>query len=186
MLGHHGTSRQSGGQTVRSSASPAHWEGTVRELRPTQLYHYQWHLMRLEVGWHGVPFSGALGGRWDEWDRVVLGCFVDGHMRGAIQLRSPQSDRAREVVLSVEKAWQGRGIGRALMAGAIAVARGRGIGHLYLSCHALNRRIQRIAETFGGKIEFEDGACFAEIAVSRELAAPQSGGPCIGIRRTYD
>jgi GNAT superfamily N-acetyltransferase len=181
MLGHHGTSRQCGSSALRSSASLAHWEGTVRELRPTQLYHYQWHLLRLEVGWHGVPcnnppsgaFSRVLGERLDEADPVVLGCFVDGHMRGAIRLLSPQSDRAREVVLSVEKAWQRRGIGRALMAGAIAAARGRGIAHLYLSCHALNRRIQRIAETFGAKIEFEDGACFAEITVSGELAAPQ-------------
>lgn len=183
MLAHHGTGNDGDTPELGASAGFARGEGSVRELRPSQRYHYRWYLLRQGRGMHGLPGSmpafdalkRARGERPDDANTIVLGCFVGGHMRGAIQLRCRQSDwgREAEVVVSVETAWQGRGIGRALMAEAIATAQERGIVRLYLSCHALNRRMQQIAEAFDARIEFEDGACFAEFTVNRKRAAPQ-------------
>ena len=53
------------------------------------------------------------------------------------------------------------------MSHVIATARLRAIEHVYLSCHAFNRRMQRLAERVAAKLKFEDGECFADIEVSR-------------------
>lgn len=156
------------------------WLDNVRELQVSQLHHFQWHLLRLEDGCRrsrfGSPTSDAFlrqyGEHVDGANTVVFGCFIDGHMRGTVELRALQPDwcRKAEIAFSVERPWQGQGIGKALMAAVISAARARGVEHLYLSCHALNRRMQRIAEDFAAKIGFEDCECFAEITVRSEQA----------------
>jgi RimJ/RimL family protein N-acetyltransferase len=180
MADHH-AGEQDFGSAAGPAAHHAQWRGAVRELRTSQLYHYQWHLLRLDDGWRRLRFGGptsdasqcAFGERVDSIDTVVLGCFVNGQMRGAAEFRSHQRDKSdgTEIVFSVESAWQERGIGTALMAAAICAARERGITHLYLSCHALNHRMQRIAERFAAKIDFEGCGCFAEITVCEEPVA---------------
>ena len=139
------------------------WQGSVRALAPAQIHHFQWHLLRLEDGCRrsrfGSPTSDAFlreyGERVDGSNTVVLGYFVDGHWSGKA-----------EIAFSVEKAWQGMGIGTALMAAVIEAARIRGIGTLYLTCHTLNRWMQRVAEGVAAKIGFENCECFAEIDVT--------------------
>lgn len=162
--------------TSAPQAQPVRCE--IREILPTLLYHFQWHLLRLEDGCRrsrfGSPASDAFlreyGERVDGSHTLVLGYFVEGHMRGAVELRSLQSQWSgkAEIAFSVEKAWQGQGIGTALMAAAINAARMRRIARLYLTCHALNRRMQRIAEGVTAKIGFENCECFAEIDVTAD------------------
>lgn len=145
-------------------ASPPHeqWQRTIRELPPAQLYHFQWHLLRLEDGFRRSRFANPTsdafqkkyGGPANGNVTVVFGSFVNGQLRGAVEMRSLQSDgcRTAEIVFSVERAWQGRGIGTALMVAAVRAARERGIDHLYLRCHALNRRMQRITDRGEGRL----------------------------------
>jgi hypothetical protein len=42
------------------------------------------------------------------------------------------------------------------------------IDDLHFTCHALNRPMQRIAESAGARIEYEGCACFGEIDVAAE------------------
>jgi hypothetical protein len=49
---------------------------------------------------------------------------------------------------------------------AILAAQELDIDHLYVNCHAFNRPMQRIAERFAAKMSFEEGECFADIAVN--------------------
>ncbi len=163
-----------------AAAPQQQWQECVRELSPTQLFHFQWHLLRLEDGCRrsrfGSPTSDAFlreyGARVDGCNAVVLGCFVDGHMRGAVELRSLQNDWCgkAEIAFSVEKAWQGKGIGKALMAAVVEAARDRGIERLLLTCHTLNQRMQRVTESAEARIGFEGCECFAEIEVVAEAA----------------
>ena len=53
------------------------------------------------------------------------------------------------------------------MAALIDAARPRGITHLHLTCHTLNRPMQRIAAKFDGRLGFDGCECFAEIEVPR-------------------
>jgi RimJ/RimL family protein N-acetyltransferase len=151
------------------------WQACIRPLAPSQLYHYQWHLLRLEDrsrrSRFGAPASDAFlrqyGAAIDSSDTLVLGCFVDGHMRGGVELRSLRAGwrKQAEIAFSVEERWQGQGIGKALMAAAVQTARAQNFARLYLTCHALNRPMQSIAEGAGARIGFESCECFAEIDV---------------------
>lgn len=162
------------GATVRHQR----WQRAVRELPANQLYHLQWHLLRLEDGGRASRFGDptcdafvrACRESIDGADTLVLGCFADGYLRGAAGLRVlPSSDggRTAEIAFSVEAPWQGRGIGTALMAAVVRAARERGIERLSLSCHALNHRMQRIAERFMANVGFEDCEYVADIAVAQ-------------------
>src|SRR5262245_52151653 len=153
MLGHH-PSRQDNEAAAVLAAHHNKWLDAIRELRTGQFYHYQWHVLRLDGGGRGRRSGGsassqrAFAERIDSPDTVILGCFVDAHMRGAAEIRPLAQDESRgaEIALSVESAWQGRGIGTALMAAVVCAARERGVARLYLRCHVLHRRVQRIAE----------------------------------------
>lgn len=146
--------------------------GSIRRVPAGQLYHFQWHLLRVQGPACGT-FLPTFGAHSSIPARVVTGFFIGLHMRGAAELREflPGPDRKAQIALSVENAWQGRGIGTALMAEALRVARERGIEQLHLTCHALNRRTQRIAERFGARIGFEGCECFAEITLRDKARA---------------
>lgn len=166
---------ESGGRDVdplraSNGAPPGH----IREIPAQQLYHFQWHLLRVHgprgpelAGPAGAAVLRTLGARARVPAPVIIGCFVGWHMRGAVELRASPSERHRKahIALTIESAWEGHGIGTALMAQTVRVARERCIEHLYLTCHALNLPTQRIAEAFGAKIGFEGCECFAEIAL---------------------
>jgi GNAT superfamily N-acetyltransferase len=58
-------------------------------------------------------------------------------------------DHAHIEVLTVAESAEGRGIGRALLAGAEAWARSRGYGHITLNVFAVNRRARQVYEKNG-------------------------------------
>src|SRR4051812_14774940 len=84
------------------------------------------------------------GGRVNPLNTLVLGLFDGDDLRGAAELRSLQSAwcMEAEAAFSVERAWQSRGIGTALMAESVRVARSLAVEHIYLSCHVRNRPMQ--------------------------------------------
>jgi GNAT superfamily N-acetyltransferase len=104
---------------------------------------------------------------------VILGCFVNGWLRGAAELRSPEIDwgAEAEIAFSVERAWQGRGIGTALMAAVMAAAKARGIARLTLSYHNVNHRMGALARKVAASIDCIDDECVANVNLPPDSAA---------------
>ncbi len=121
----------------RTIAKHAHWQPAVRELAPHEIGRFELHLLRLDARSRRLRFSSpvpddyigayvrGIGGT----RSVILGCFINGWLRGAAELRSQEADwgAEAEIAFSVERAWQGRGIGSALMATVMAAAKARGV-----------------------------------------------------------
>jgi branched-subunit amino acid aminotransferase/4-amino-4-deoxychorismate lyase len=76
------------------------WQGCILQLTPAQLFHFEWHLLRLGDSCRrsrfGRPASDAFLRAYraaiDDPDWIALGCFLDGQLRGAVELdRSGQA-----------------------------------------------------------------------------------------------
>ena len=113
------------------------------------------HLLRLDPQQRAFRFGRAVADEWvahygadTDWMRsVILGCWIAGELRGVGELKAldqPWRSRSAEAALSVERAFEGRGIGTELFHRALVIARNRGIGRLYMLCQAENDRVQRI------------------------------------------
>jgi RimJ/RimL family protein N-acetyltransferase len=101
-----------------------------------------------------------------DWHRTILiGCFVDGVLRGAAELHL--GDHARleqaEIAFSVERAFQNRGIASELMERVLVAARNRGVKQLWLLCLAGNGRIRRVARRFGASVQVDGIDATAEL-----------------------
>lgn len=166
----------------KRSSSASVWLANVRALTREDLPLFMDHLLRLEDPCRRLRFGGIATDtfirdyamRVDFDNTAVLGCLVDAELVGAAELRSLDArwSNAAEAAFSVEKAWRSRGIGTALMAGLIRQAGDLGVDRLFMSCHAFNRPIQRIAERFAAKLSFEGPDCTADIAVRAEAYEP--------------
>jgi GNAT superfamily N-acetyltransferase len=131
------------------AAPRAQCKPSIRTLRPADLAGFGRHLQRLQSDCRrsrfGLVASDAFlsdyAARVDLANTAVLGCFVEGELRGACEVRSLRSEWCDEAELAftVEKSWRSRGFGTALMARAIRAARDLGIEQLYLTCHRGNR-----------------------------------------------
>jgi GNAT superfamily N-acetyltransferase len=97
--------------------------GTVRRLWLGETELYRQHLLRLDPESRRNRFGGAVS---DEFVRrysepsalrgvIIYGFFVDGVLRGAAELRLLARAGDAEAALSVERAWQSRGVGTALL-----------------------------------------------------------------------
>lgn len=99
-------------------------------------------------------------------DSVVHGFFVDGTLRAAVELRpygKPFPSEA-EAALSVERSWQNRGVGSALLERAILAAQNRGIRSIRLNCLVNNRRMQAIARKYEAALRFRADDVVGEVA----------------------
>jgi ribosomal protein S18 acetylase RimI-like enzyme len=111
----------------------------------------------------------------------VLVALVDGSVAGYAKLRHPTPLPASEHVLSitglaVDPAKQGRGVGRALVDGAIAEAHRRGIRRVTLRVLGPNERARHLYESAGFGVEgllrgefFLDGAYVDDVCMALEL-----------------
>lgn len=101
-------------------------------------------------------------------DTVVVGCFVDGRLRGAAEMWfDPAGEKPCELALTVEHDFQSRGIGTELLRRALVVARNRGARSLYLACLPENRKMQHILRKFGRIVTTRDpGMIESELALA--------------------
>ena len=97
------------------------------------------------------------------------GCFIDGVMRGAAELRplGARLPRQAEAAFSVEKPWQSHGVGSALLRRTLLAARNRGFRLLHMACLAENRRMQQLARKFDAELSFDFGSVIGEVKSSR-------------------
>ena len=144
----------------------------IRRLHPPETAILSAHLKRLDAETRRLRFGNpvndafldgygklALGG-----EAVVSGCFSKGTLRGLAELRFLDDRHCEaEGAFSLERAFQGFGLGEALFARTIAMARNRGVRRLYLTCLCENRRMQRIAHRHGAELSFAEGDVMADI-----------------------
>ena len=146
--------------------------GAIRRLWSTEAEVFRDHLLRLDGDSRRLRFTGAVSddyiARYAEAafddNALIFGCFVDGVLRAAAELR-PLPDgaygvdhgRAGEAAFSVEPDHQTHGIGGALMRRLLLTARNRGLAKLVVTCLPENLPMQKIARRNEARIVFEDG-----------------------------
>ncbi|QKV17523.1 GNAT family N-acetyltransferase [Oricola thermophila] len=98
---------------------------------------------------------------------VVIGCFVDGTLRGASELWfEDDGDRRCELALSVEHDFQGQGIGTELLRRSLVLARNRNAKSIYIACLPENRKMRHLLRKFGRIVtRLDSGTLEAELAL---------------------
>lgn len=95
-----------------------------------------------------------------DWSEIlVLGCEMDGVVRGAAELRPIRHawPASAEVAFTVETPFQSHGIGTRLFRRIAILATNRGYRQLYTLCLTQNRRMRRIALTYQARlVSYED------------------------------
>ncbi|MGA8614507.1 MAG: GNAT family N-acetyltransferase [Xanthobacteraceae bacterium] len=153
-------------------------EGAViRKLWIGEIDKYREHMLRLDPHSRRSRFGGGMS---DEsvnkyvdlsatLDAIVHGCFVDGVLRAAAELRplGLGFPHQAEAALSVEKPWQSNGVGSALLRRTLLTARNRGFRLLHMACLAENERMQQLARKFDAELSFDFGSVVGEVEASR-------------------
>ncbi len=167
--------------------------GLIRKMWAVEANRYRDHLLRLDEASRRNRFGGIVS---DEFlwnyadlalgiDTVIHGFFVNGTMHGAAELRSigRPSAREAEAAFRIEKPWQSHGVGSALLARTLLVARNRGVKFLHMACLANNERMQQLARKFDAELSFDFGSVVGELSaprptplsVMREIVAESHG-----------
>jgi RimJ/RimL family protein N-acetyltransferase len=148
-------------------------EGIVRRLWPTETDKFRDHLLRLDKDSRCMRFAHSVSDafieeyarRMTQYGSLVYGYLVDGEVQGAAELRrlgDAWGDEA-EAAFSVERAYQGLGVGSELMGRVLRAARNRNIRRLYMSCLADNAKMQAIARKHDALLRYESGDVVGEI-----------------------
>ena len=150
---------------------PLIFGGAVRKLWVGETELYRQHLLRLDAESRRNRFGGAVS---DEFIRrysgpsalngaVIYGFFVEGGLRGAAEVRLLPRAGEAEAALSIERAWQSRGVGTALLKRVLLAACNRKIEHLHMLCLAENRRTQQLARKFEAELSFQSGSVIGKL-----------------------
>lgn len=151
----------------------------IRPLLPTEAPAFEAHLLRLHPEDRRMRFGGiSLGDpailsycRSISWPASVqIGYFDAGDLRGVVQLAvsgeawqmlpgSPYAGQHvdAEFAISVEREFQGRGVGQALLGRVVIAARNRNIRSLTMHCMPSNDRMRRLAARCGITLTFDQG-----------------------------
>jgi len=149
---------------------------SYRKLMPHEKPLLEGHLLRVGGEDRVMRFMGGVN---DDFIRrhcslvggpssVVVGCFVDGTLRGASEMWfGTGGDKRCELALTVEHDFQGVGIGTELLRRSLVAARNRGSRSLYLACLPANRKMQHILKKFGRIVTTRDaGTMESELAIA--------------------
>jgi GNAT superfamily N-acetyltransferase len=89
------------------------------------------------------------------WQHALLvGCFVGRSLRGVCELY-PIKGRRAEMAVSVERRFQGRGIGTGLLSRTFLLARNRGLVELEFRCLANNQPMRKLVGKFNSETSIE-------------------------------
>ncbi|HXP04290.1 MAG TPA: GNAT family N-acetyltransferase [Stellaceae bacterium] len=134
------------------------------------------HLLRLDPEQRACRFGRPVADEWiatycasTDWARsVTLGCWVAGELRGVSELKILDTvwPRWAELALSVERAFETRGIGTDLFHRVLPIARNRGITRAYLLCLPANQRVQRIVRRLQPRLAYQGDQIEGEIELS--------------------
>lgn len=92
-----------------------------------------------------------------DWSRViVVGCFVDGVIRGAAELiPAPDTPGHAELGIAVQGGYKQHGLGSELLRRVIVLARNRFLSTIRLVFLSENRSMRRLAKKFGAELSRE-------------------------------
>lgn len=121
------------------------------------------HLLRLDPEDRHLRFGGAPSDATIEayveridWSRaVIVGAEVGGVLRGLGELklvRGQDGVPMAEVAVTVEKAYQGHGVGSRLFRRLSTLAANRGVRRLYVLCLAQNERMRHIVLHYNAEL----------------------------------
>jgi GNAT superfamily N-acetyltransferase len=147
--------------------------GGMRTLGPTESSLYRDHLMRLDRYSRHARYHGTVSDTFiakhaqtnvaPDSKAVVIAFFVGNDIRGAAEFTTGPG---AELSFSIEKEWQGKGIGSALMEQALRAARERGIETLEVTTLPDNVAAQKLVRKFGAKLKLEDGVYSGTVETS--------------------
>lgn len=142
--------------------------GHIRKLVPAERELILAHLLRLDplsrfMRFGGVVSDGALARhatRVVSGDASAVGYFIDGELRALAELhplgRRAGKPAAAEAAFSVERPWQGRGIGSALMRHLVLLAQNRGIEELQVVFLPNNGPMRNLAVHHAADLQLDD------------------------------
>lgn len=153
------------------------WGGhNIRKLWPTERDKFRDHLLRLDSESRRMRFAHAVSDqfiieyaeRMSDMGSIVFGYFQHHLICAAAELRKLGDTWGHEAegAFSVERDYQGIGIGTELMGRVIRSARNRGVHRLYMSCLAENAKMQSIARKHEALLRYEHGEVIGEIIPS--------------------
>lgn len=167
--------------------------GSIRKLWPGESAALRDHLLRLDPDSRRSRFGSPVNNFFIEQyasrvllsDAIVHGFFADGTLRGVAELRAygKMYPFDAEAAFSLERAWQGRGVGSELLDRTILAAKNRGIRTIYLNCLAENRPMQAIAKKHEAHLQIRADQVTGEVvntgatplSIARELIADGHG-----------
>ena len=146
-----------------------------RKLWPIEIAAYRDHLLRLDETDRIARFlaptpDSVIRRHVDTIDlpwTLMIGAFIDGTLRGVVELCGSRADNMRcvELAVSVERAFQNTGAGSELVRRAVLAARNRSIRQVTMVCLPRNRRMQRICGKMKGLLDFDEADVVGQIAV---------------------
>lgn len=126
-------------------------DGADKELRRA-------HLQRLGSEARRARFRGLAGADDPPEPALAVGALVEGLVRGVAELYPlGPSSRSAEAALSVEPAFQGRGLGTALLDRLVVLARNRGLAAVELWCAEDNGRLLALLRHLDARLAYQDG-----------------------------
>jgi len=136
--------------------------GAIRRLWATETPALRAHLARLDAENLRLRFAGHVSPAYadtyanDALRRAiaVYGWFENSTLRAVAELLGPMFSHTGEAAFSVERNYQGRGIGTSLMGRIVLYARNRGMRNLVVSCLSENSPMQKIARRHAADITF--------------------------------
>jgi len=143
-------------------------EGEIRKLLPAERHLLVEHLLRLDPLSRFMRFGGVVSDaaiarhatRVMSGDACALGYFVEGELRAAAELhplpKRPGKPAAAEAAFSVERPWQGKGIGSALMRYLVLLAQNRGIEELQVVFLPNNAPMKHLAVHHAANFSMDD------------------------------
>jgi ribosomal protein S18 acetylase RimI-like enzyme len=145
----------------------------IRRLWAFQRDKVRNHLLRLDADDRLLRFGGyasaaRIAGHCEQidWSRALILGYAIGeevHGMGELEPIGRGWPRAAELAVSVERGFQGRGIGTALLRRLVVGARNRLIERISMICLIENTRAVRMARRLDGALQFDRGEALARI-----------------------
>lgn len=146
-----------------------------RKILPAEIPAYRDHLLRLNERDRRSRFLTAASDETirshcsslDWFNTIIIAAFIDGELRGAVELTGVpgQTMRHVELAVSVELPWQNTGTGSELVRRALLVSQNRSVHRVTMICLRENRRMQYIARKNGCTLDFDDADVMGDVLV---------------------
>lgn len=182
----HPTSPAPGADSPSRPAGGERLSGHIRKLVPAERDALLQHLLRLDplsrfMRFGGVVSDNALARhatRVVSGDASAIGYFTEGELRAVAELH-PLGKRAgkpaaAEAAFSVERPWQGKGIGSALMRHLVLMAQNRGIEELQVVFLPNNGPMRNLAVHHAAELQLDDEEMIGRMRAPRATVFSQA------------